>query len=249
MCVHQSQPYLDQAIRSMLDQDYEAPYEIIIVANNCSDDLYAELEASCERFDNIRLYRTLIGQLAFNLNYGIDRANGEYIVRMDSDDVCRFDRLKNTAHSLEMNGWPDLLGALAQPINERGVAVGKPGVPLNSKQVRRALYYKNPIVHPATAIRKESLLKARGYLGGINCEDRDLWMRMDRIGMRLLVEDFVAINYRINPFQVKGSRIAYADNAGLLLREGLYRGSAPYFFGSVYASLKFFLLAILGKMK
>tara|TARA_R110000822_G_scaffold297182_1_gene419740 strand:+ start:1436 stop:2203 length:768 start_codon:yes stop_codon:yes gene_type:complete len=249
MCVHKDQPFIDKAVRSMIEQSFDGDYEIIIVANDCSESFYRKLQCYRDLSDRIKLHRTSIGQLAFNLNYGINEARGEYIVRMDADDVCLPDRLTNTLQAIEKNGYPDLLAALAQSINESDEVIGKPGRPRSSYEVHKLLRFKNPIVHPATAIKRDSLLKVRGYLGGINCEDMDLWLRMDRLGMKMLIGDFVAIQYRINQFQVKGSRIAYADGVGLLLREGLYRSSMGHLLGAVLAFMKFMLFVIIKKIK
>lgn len=43
MCVHQDNPFLDRAISSMVQQDYDEHYGIIIIANNCTDELYEKL--------------------------------------------------------------------------------------------------------------------------------------------------------------------------------------------------------------
>lgn len=249
MCINKDHAFVDEAIESMLCQDFDSDYEVIIVANNCTDDLYEKLELYAGASKHIKLYRTSIGQLAFNLNYGVDKALGQYIVRMDSDDVSMPDRLTNTLKSLREYNYPDLLAAKAYLINDVGDALGESGKAMTPNEIHKALRYKNPIVHPTSSIKKQSILKARGYLGGINCEDRDLWLRMDRSGMRLLVDDFFAIHYRISDVQVKGSRIAYADNAGLLLREALYRKSLPYGVGAFVACLKFIFLSMLRKMK
>lgn len=249
MCVNQDQPFLDQAVNSMIAQDYKDEYEIVIVANNCLDALFEKLQGYAEKSKNIRLFRTSIGQLAFNLNYGFDQAKGDYVVRMDADDVCFPDRLTRTAEMLEVHGYPDVLSGLAEKIDENGVVIGQPGKARSEKQISRVMPFKNPIVHPASAIKRESLLKVRGYLGGINCEDRDLWLRMDRAGMRLVVADFPAIQYRINPYQVKGSRIACADGVGLTLREALFRGSPRFFIGAFTSFVKFYVFLLIGRMK
>lgn len=249
MCVNQDQPFLDQAVESMITQDYKGDYEIIIVANNCLDALYDKLQAYFEKSKNIRLFRTSIGQLAFNLNYGFDQANGDYVVRMDADDVCFPDRLTRTAEMLRVHGYPDVLSGLAEQIDEDGLVIRRPRQTGNNKQISRLLPFSNPIVHPATAIKRESLLKVRGYLGGINCEDYDLWLRMDRVGMAIVPADFVAIQYRINPYQVKGSRIAYADGVGLKLREALFRGNFRFFAGALLGLGKFIFFSLARKMK
>src|SRR5690606_11586601 len=171
MCVNQDQPFLDQAVESMIAQDYKDEYEIVIVANNCLDALYEKLQAYAEKSKNIRLFRTSIGQLAFNLIYGFDQAKGDYVVRMDADDVCFPDRLTRTAEMLETHGFQDVLSGSVEKINEQGVGIGCLGKARTSKQISRLLPFKNPIIHPATAIKRISLLVVRGYLGGINGQD------------------------------------------------------------------------------
>src|SRR5690606_21936020 len=154
-----------------------------------------------------------------------------------------------TAEMLEVHGYPDVLSGLAQIIDESGRVIQDAKKVAARENVSRLLWFKNPIVHPATAIKRESLLKARGYLGGINCEDYDLWLRMDRLGMNLILSDFLAIQYRINPYQVKGSRIAYADGVGLKLREALYRPSLAFFIGTFLGLSKFVLFSFMRRMK
>lgn len=249
MCVNQGQPFLRVAVNSMLHQDYSGSYEVLIVANNCTDSLYEELLEFLQVSDKVRLYRTSIGQLAFNLNYGADLALGEYIVRMDADDVCLPDRLSKTLQMLERHNYPDVISGLARKIDSQGELVGVIGHVRNRNRLSKFLCFQNPIVHPATAIRRDSLIKVRGYLGGVNCEDYDLWLRMDRLGMEIIVADFYPIHYRVNDYQVSGSRIAYSDGVGLRLREALVRGSAMYLLGFFFALCKFFVLLALGRMK
>lgn len=71
---------------------------------------------------------------------------------------------------------------------------------------------------------------------------------LNRMGMRLVAGDFTAIQYRINPYQVKGSKIAYADGVGLTLREGLFRGSPIFIFGALISLSKFYLFLALKRM-
>jgi len=249
MCAHQDTPFLDLAIISMLEQDFFEDFEIIIVANNCTDELWKKLHNYGASDPRIKLFRTKIGQLAFNLNYGLDKACGEYIVRMDSDDVCFSSRLADTLHALKFHDFPDVLCGVADLIDDEGRVIGGLGKVRGPIAISRALPFKNPIIHPATAIKVSAILSVRGYLGGINCEDYDLWQRMDRAGMKLLVSEFKAIKYRISDYQVKGGRIAYADAIGLCLREAVLRGSFRYFAGFLVSISKYYIFLMLGKMK
>lgn len=249
MCVHEDQPFLDQSLLSMISQDYDDEYEIIVVANNCSDELFKKLEKYARGSEKIKLFRTAIGQLTYNLNFGSEQARGEYLVRMDADDVCFPDRLSRTLEMLDRHDNPDVLSGLSELICEDNLVFDFVGKVRNEKNIKRVLPFINPIVHPATAIKRVSLIKVRGYWGGINCEDYDLWLRMDRASMRLVIADFFAIKYRINFYQVKGSRIGHADRVALVLREALFRGSFIYFVGAFFSLAKFFLILVMNRMK
>nr|WP_100222381.1 glycosyltransferase family A protein [Escherichia coli] len=62
----------------------------MIVANCCTDDFYNELKHKVN--DKIKLIRTNIAYLPYSLNKAIDLSNGEFIARMDSDDISHPDR-------------------------------------------------------------------------------------------------------------------------------------------------------------
>lgn len=233
MCVHEDNPFLDKAIRSVLDQDCN-DFEFIIVANNCSDNLYDRLS----NFDDvrIRLFRTSIGQLSFNLNYGVDKAKGEYIIRMDSDDICLSSRLSTCKRY--STGEYDVVAFSAEIIDQNDCFIGKRII---GSENERNLLYKNPIIHPAVMIKRESLIKARGYLGGFQSEDYDLWLRMYRSSFKFHFSNEVVLRYRIHNAQSKGALLPYCEVSGYFIRDFLLYFKFRYFWGFVIASVKRFI--------
>ena len=85
MCVHKLTPFVGEAVASVLGQT-DPDFEFIIVANNCGEDLWCFLNEFDDR--RIQLYRTRIGQLSFNLNYGLNLAKEGDILRIDADDIA-----------------------------------------------------------------------------------------------------------------------------------------------------------------
>ncbi len=146
---------------SLINQDYSYEYEIIY-ANNCDDNLWAYLNSV--KVDKLKIHRTNIGQLAFNLNYGANIARGEYIVRMDADDVSTPRSIKILEAAIQENNYPDV-GTSVYFISETGRIIKKYVPPLG--EVKSALI-KNPFVHPTVAIKKVSLFKIGGYLWWIS---------------------------------------------------------------------------------
>ncbi|MDP5131028.1 MAG: hypothetical protein NWQ54_09090, partial [Paraglaciecola sp.] len=188
-------------------------------------------------------------QLAYNLNFGAEHCKSDYIVRMDAYDISLHDILNIIKNFIIDNNYPDVGVFSANLINDNNELIGIVNSPADIDQFRKKLCFGNPIVHPASCIRKKALLNNRGYIGGLNCEDFDLWLRMDRSNCNFSFSNQVVLNYRISEHQCAGSRIGYSDVTGFLLRESLYRRSFKFFIGFTYMFLVFIYLNIKKSMK
>ncbi|HIF9514551.1 TPA: glycosyltransferase [Photobacterium damselae] len=234
LCVHEDNPFLDKAINSILEQEYDNDFEFIIVANNCTDELFLKLEQYKD--ERIRLFRSKIGQLAYNLNYAIDKSRGEYIVRMDSDDIALPSRLRICEKYI---GY-DVIACSANIINEKDKIISERI--LKGINISKDLIYKNPIIHPASAIKKSTILKQRGYLGGFQSEDYDLWLRLNKAKASFIFVPEKVLNYRISEVQSKGSLLPYCEVSSYFWREFLLTLKSQYFLGwclSIAKRLKF----------
>lgn len=240
MCVNKQIPYLDEAIDSMVNQEYEKEYEIFIIANNCDESLWEYLQKkNIEHNRRLVLYRTNIGQLAFNLNFGVNFIKSEYIVRMDADDISELNRLKKLEEFIFKSGYPDVVGSAASIIDENGELIESLSTPLSDSLIKKSLSFKNSFIHPSTAIKRSALLKVKGYANGLNSEDYDLWLRMARAGFIFANSPEPLVRYRINPHQIKGSRLAYAESTSHIFREFILTGKPQFFFGLIYNILKY----------
>ena len=241
MCVNKDNPFVEEAILSVLNQTF-VDYEFIIVANGCDDGLYNKLLSFSKIWGNIKLHRTIIGQLSFNLNYAANLSCGNYLVRMDSDDVAKKNRLSVLYDQILSNDFPDVIGSNADLINQYGEKVGETKVETNSERIVSRLIYRNQLIHPSVAIKKESLIKLRGYLGGFNSEDYDLWLRASRLKMKIINVDSILIEYRISEFQVKGSLLAHAESLSYKIRELVLTKNFRFFISILYGVTKLLFL-------
>lgn len=235
MCVNRLQIWLDEAIQSVLSQD-DSDFEFLISANACSDDLWEELEKYAKSDYRIRLFRTSVGQLAFNLNLLADQANGEYLVRMDADDICEPNRIRRLREELRLENL-DVLGSAVTLINESGCEIGRMDLPITTEQVVKSLPLRTTFCHPSTVIRRQFLFDTKGYLGGFNSEDLDFWLRARRVNARMGNLPDRLLRYRIHNNQSIALRRGYAEVAGHWLRELLI---CPDWF-----SIKGFFIALL----
>lgn len=243
MCANRDTDFIDEALSSMSNQSYENKYEIVLVANNCHDDLYHKFlefkkQTECKKII-VNVYRTSIGQLGFNLNYGVDKSLGDYIVRMDSDDVTDYERLKIT-NEIIVNHDADIIHGSCRLIDESGNSLGERIVNGN---VERSFYFKNPIIHPTVAYKKSSFLEVRGYAGGILAEDYDLWLRFFRNkNYKFFSSNEKLISYRIHNDQSRGNIYGPCDCVGYLIREFLVTLNPYFIVGFVFR-----FMIVLGK--
>lgn len=227
LCVHRSNPWLAAAIDSILQQS-DSDFEFLIAANACTDALWQELQVLTGHDARVRLFRSAIGQLTFNLNLLADQARGDYLVRMDADDVSEPQRLQQLRAALAQAKTPlDILGSAALLIDENDQLIGRMAFPQTTTEIRRALKSRTVFCHPAVAIRREFLYRMRGYLGGFCSEDSELWLRAVQAGARMANLPTPLLRYRVHGQQVTTTGTGYAEMAGhwlrlLLMRPSLY---------------------------
>ena len=216
----------------------------MIAANACTDELWHKLTIFSQNDLRIRLFRSSVGQLSFNLNYLADMAYGQYLVRMDADDVSEPQRLRTLR--LELSQEPvDILGSAVILIDGNGHEVGVMRLPERPLHIKRAMLLRTAFCHPSVVLRREFILKMRGYLGGFVSEDTDLWLRALRAGATMKNLPVPLLRYRIHGNQSIASRQGYAEVAGHWLRELLLAPSWYTFCGFCIALVKSFCAPIL----
>ncbi|WP_209300058.1 glycosyltransferase, partial [Escherichia coli] len=166
--VNKKNPFLDEAINSILSQTFSS-FEIIIVANCCTDDFYNELKHKVN--DKIKLIRTDIAYLPYSLNKAIDLSNGEFIARMDSDDISHPDRFTKQVDFLKNNPYVDVVGTNAIFIDHKGREINKTKLPEENLDIVKNLPYKCCIVHQSVMFRKKVIASMGGYMFSNYSED------------------------------------------------------------------------------
>jgi glycosyltransferase involved in cell wall biosynthesis len=200
MPAHNAGKYIAEAIRSVLDQDFQ-DFELLIVDDGSVDDTRKMVAG----FDDERI-RLLVQEkkgISAALNAGLAVARGEYIARFDADDICLPQRLSRQTAYLDAHRDYVLTGSDAEYISEDGEHLFDfHCIAYSSRDVLDKMYDTCPFIHSAVMYRKKEVLQAGSYsLYAHNFEDYFLWVELVRLGKCGNLPETL-IKVRINPDSV-----------------------------------------------
>lgn len=177
MGAYNAKNIIDKAIESILDQSY-SNWELII-CDDCSEDgTYDYLVEKYKGNSNVKIIKNKSNKkLAFSLNQCLKVATGEYIARMDADDISLPNRLEKQVKFLDEHNDIDVVGGAALVFDgETTSEIRKcPEFPTTSDIIKNV-----PFIHPTIMMRKKMYDKLNGYTVLHRTErgqDLDLWFR------------------------------------------------------------------------
>lgn len=183
MSVYNGLPYLGEAIESILTQTY-INFEFIII-DDCSSDGSLELiEEYASKDRRIRLIKNeqRVG-LGVNLKYGAEIAKGQWIARMDADDISMPQRIARQLEYVTINPKIDILGSYAIDIDEYGKEISERRCPISHDNITKYIW-ACPIIHPTVFMKKSSLLRVGSYGTEKRRQDYALWFRCVAAGLQ-----------------------------------------------------------------
>lgn len=218
MGFHNAEAHLAEALESLERQtcdDFEA-----ILIDDASTDLSSQIAAAvAERDTRFKLFRNERNcGLTHCLNRAWSLSDGEFVARLDADDVAATSRLAVQYAFLCAHPKIDILGTWATDIDEYGQSQGMRKLPESHDQIVKALAWYNPIVHPAVMMRRHVLEQLDGYaLRFRTSQDYDLWFRAAAAGFSFanLAKPLVLYrtgsnytarksgSYRLNEFKIR----------------------------------------------
>lgn len=173
MAVYNGDAYLPEAVRSILDQSY-GDFEFLIV-DDASTDRSVEV---VESFGDPRIRLLRNGRnlgLAASLNRGLEVASGDYIARMDGDDISAKDRLKAQVDLLDRDPRVGACGTWIRHIGAETVIryYAAPDI------LKCILLFDPPMAHPTVMFRRRQFIRnGLRYDGAYRrSQDYELWAR------------------------------------------------------------------------
>lgn len=218
--------YIESAVECVVSQTY-TNIEIIVVDDCSTDTTYAILERIKLSEPRIKLFRNEknLG-IVKSLNFGLSVSKGEYIVRMDGDDLCDRFKFEKQLNFLITNEDVALVGCDVISVDENNVVLNHVITSHNIKCTKKILNYVSPVLH-IWMCKKEIYTILGGYreLGG--SEDYDFLLRLDSLGYKFFNLPFFGYSVRIRSGNTQTTR-------------GLYQKKVVYYIRKLYKErLKF----------
>jgi len=160
MPVHNAGKFLVPAIESILAQTYKR-IEFIIVDDASTDDSWKTTRAYRKQYPKIiHAYRiTKQSNSAGNgaTNFGLTKARGQFIARMDADDISYAKRIEKQVAYMVAHPATILLGTQANIIDKNGKLTGVKNMPITHEAIYTQFGVLHPVIHPSVMIRRDLL--------------------------------------------------------------------------------------------
>ena len=179
MPVYNAERFIQAAVDSILGQAFD-DFEFIVVDDGSQDQSVALIEQYHDKRLRLLKNNTNAG-IVHSLNSGIEVSSGQYIFRMDADDIAASDRFAKQIDFMERHRDVAVLGSNTTLIDERGETIGKEEYPQTYEEIRQSMYVHNPFAHSSVVIRRSVLTECGLYdRTFLHNEDYDLWLRIGR---------------------------------------------------------------------
>ena len=164
MPVYNTERYVAEAVRSILAQTYDE-LEVLIYDDGSTDRSPEILHGLAERDPRIRLFLRPHTGLTTWLRAGVEIARGEYVARMDADDIAHPERLAAQLSYLDAHPECVVVGTEARlvdperrPIKQLGVQLTHDGIDADLMRGRG-----DAMLHPASTFRRDAILAVGSY--------------------------------------------------------------------------------------
>lgn len=209
--VYNAEKFLAETLDSILRQTY-VHFEILAVNDGSTDGSLAILKTYAKRDSRIIVVDKKNEGIVKTLNLAAEMASGEFLARMDADDVSLPRRFELQLEAFRDHKKAVLVAGGFDVMDDDGEFLYHEAVPTKDSDLRLAMYTRNPIAHGSVMFKNEVFKDLGGYSGDCGpTEDYELWSRMIKKG------DFVALpgtvfRWRVNPGGITQTKAASMES-------------------------------------
>ena len=201
--------FLNEAVGSILSQTYEN-LELLLIDDHSTDEAISLLDKGDQRLKIIKCKGNGVVDAS---NTGFDLARGDFIARMDADDISLPDRIRCQLDYMDSHSTVDLCGCCVDIFSDAGIKGGLDRYQnwLNSVReplhIHQQIFIESPLPNPSLFFRKTVLQQLAGYRNNGWPEDSDLLLRADAAHMLMGNPEPVLLRWREHE-----SRLTHTDS-------------------------------------
>lgn len=178
MSVFNGGQYFSAAVESVLSQSF-GDFEFLIIDDGSTEPLLDSVNNFKD--SRIMVHRQENMGLTRSLNRGLRMARGDYLARMDADDISLPGRLEAQVAEMEGNDDFDLVGTFFDVVDGAGNLIEKKELIVDPVYRLWRLQFHNNYGHGSMMLRRRSIVEAGGYDEGLRyAQDYELWSRVSR---------------------------------------------------------------------
>lgn len=178
--------FIERAIASVLNQTVR-DFELLIIDDGSTDDTATRVDKAAKQDKRVRYLRNVSNLgIQKSLNRGLKEAKGEYVARIDDDDVwSSADKLARQLQFFDAHPDYVLVGTGIITVDEQDNELFRFLNPETNTQIRRRMLYRNCFSHSSVVYKKDVAMQVGGYdesEAARHIEDYDLWLKLGAHG-------------------------------------------------------------------
>lgn len=178
MSAYNAEKYLREAMDSILAQTY-GDFELIVIDDKSTDATGQILKEYAQRDPRVVVLENQENMgLTKSLNKGLAVAKGEYIARMDADDISVPDRFAKQVDFLDSHPDYSFVSCIGRYIDEDGKEEQLRLFPETNEEICAMMPKVDAVMHPGVMFRKADIAAIGDYCEDFRVvQDYDLWFR------------------------------------------------------------------------
>jgi glycosyltransferase involved in cell wall biosynthesis len=217
--------YFERAMQSIWDDQTRRPDEIVLIEDGpLTSELYLAVSCWKEKLKDILVLVILkenVG-LAKALNEGIKHCTGDYIARMDTDDISLPQRFELQENFLDIHPDVFVAGSSMIEMDEQGNFLNERVMPLSFEEIKKNLPKTSSVIHPTVVFRKvifdAGLFYSEKYR---RYQDIELWFRIISAGYKISNMPDILLKFRKSTLLYK-KRKQFAYTELRIVMNGIY---------------------------
>lgn len=227
--------FIEESISSILNQTYRN-LELLIADDSTNEDTVKVIDDFAKRDGRVVVIRKAERMGFVNaLNEALRQAKGDFLARMDGDDISLPNRFELQLKYADEHPDVDVFGGSMHIINEEGDITAHKLYPTEANKLKRYFIFRNPLAHPTIMFRRKIIDDGFYYDSNFKkAEDLEFYLRLTNNNYKIGNLDDYLLKYRVLE-RFSGKRAKDNWNYNHKARKKNFSFKRPFFSMSSYS--------------